>query len=226
MSRARRSVRATSHASHPRRVALGGALLASTVGVVLLAAGATLGLSSTAWAATRPPALTLRAEQATRDPHSIELVATLTGPVGASSDPAPLSGASVSFSVHLSEFAGAPLLSLGSATTNGAGEAVLTYSPTWTGRQGFVATATNAAGSTLASATTSFDASGAVHPFAGTVQAVRPDGTIGQATAGVLLAIVAVVWIVLIAVVVRLNLGLGARAKGAALDPGPPRRPA
>ncbi|MHB1740045.1 MAG: hypothetical protein ACYCXA_11345 [Actinomycetes bacterium] len=168
---------------------------------------------ASAWAATPAPSLSLSAQQATQAPRAVELVASLEEPTGsaAGSRPASLAGVSVSFSVHLQQFAGAPLLALGSATTNAAGEAVLTYEPTWTGHQGLVATATTAAGTTLASATTSLNATSAARPFAGTVQAVRPDASIGRAVNGGLLAILAVLWITLIAVVVRVNLGLTAR---------------
>lgn len=109
--------------------------------------------------------------------------------------------------------------------------ATLAYRPTWTARQSFVATASDAAGATLASATASFVATSASHPFAGTVQALRPDGSIGRAVTGVLLGVVALLWIALLAVVVRVNLGL--RAGGALAtehvvgDCGqPPARPA
>ncbi len=180
-------------------------------GLLALAAAifVVLGASSTAWAATSAPALRLVARQAPHDRGAVELIATLQMPHSvASSKPASLAGAAVSFSVHLNEFSGAPLLTLGTSITNAAGVATLTYRPTWTGHQAFVATAANAAGTTLASATTSFAATRAAHPFAGTVQAVRPDGVIGQWVVGVLLALVATVWVTLIAVVVRVNLRL------------------
>lgn len=188
------------------RTVLRGGLL----GVVAIAV--VLGSASTVWAATSEPTLRLVAVGAPHDPHAVELLATLQVPAApASSKPASLAGAQVSFSVHASQFAGAPLLTLGTATTNAAGVATLTYRPTWTGRQALVATAVNAAGTTLAAATTSFSATSASRPLAGTLEAVRPDGTIGQATAGVLLTIVVVLWVTLIAVVVRVNLGLSLR---------------
>lgn len=169
---------------------------------------AVLCASSTAWAAASHPALRLVARQAPHDRGAVELIATLQMPASvASSRSASLAGAEVSFSVHLSQFSGAPLLTLGTATTDAAGVAALVYRPTWTGRQALVATAASAAGTTLASATASFAATSATHPFAGTVQAVRPNGVIGQWVTGVLLAIVATLWITLIAVVVRVNLG-------------------
>lgn len=112
------------------RTVLRGGLL----GVVALAA--VLGSVSPAWAAASEPTLRLVAEAAPHDPHAVELLATLQVPAApASSKPASLAGAQVSFSVHVSQFAGAPLLALGTATTNAAGVATLTYRPTWTGRQ-------------------------------------------------------------------------------------------
>jgi len=192
------------------RTVLRSGLLALAVAVTVV-----LGSASTACAATTGPALRLIAEQAPHDPHAVELLATLQVPEPVSSKSGSLVGAQVSFSVHLSQFTGAPLLMLGTSTTNAAGVATLTYRPTWTGRQALVATAANTAGTVLASATASFAATSASRPFAGTVQALRPEGTIGQTVAGALLAIVALLWIAPIAVVVRVNLGLAAGRKPA-----------
>lgn len=203
MSRPRRPAASTRRTPRARRAALAAGLMTA-----LLTAAAPLALASPAQAAAQPYGLALRAEQAPRDPQGIELIATLTGPAPT---PGSLAGNPVSFSVHLTQFSGAPLLTIGSAATNTAGQAVLTYHPTWTGPQAFLATATSTAGTTLASAATSFSAPSAAHPFAGTIQALRPDGAIGRAAAGVLLAIMAVLWITLITVLVRVNLSPPAR---------------
>lgn len=185
------------------------AVLRSVLAALVAAIVVVLGASSTAWAAASGPALRLVARQAPHDHGAVELIATLQMPASLpSSKAASPAGTQVSFSVHLSQFAGAPLLTLGTATTDAAGVASLAYRPTWTGHQALVATAANAAGTTVASATASFAATSATHPFAGTVQAVRPDGVIGRWAAGVLLAIVATLWVTLIAVVVRVNLRL------------------
>lgn len=194
--------------SRSRRTVIQGGLLVLAAVVVAL-----LGSASMAWAAGSRPALRLVAKQAPHDPRALELLATLQVPAAASSKPASLAGARVSFSVHVSQFAGAPLLTLGTATANAAGVATFIYRPTWTGRQVLVATATSAAGADLAHASASFVVTTASHPFAGAVEALRPDGTIGQAVVGVLLAIVLVLWIALIAIVVRVNLGLAAGRK-------------
>ncbi|MCL4423619.1 MAG: hypothetical protein M1115_10760 [Actinobacteria bacterium] len=188
------------------KVALGGWIISS----LALAAVVVLAWASPAWAGTTTPVLRLAAEVAPHDPGAVELLATLEQPrEPVSSGRVSLGGVSVSFSVRVEEFSGAPLLALGTAKTDAAGIAMLTYRPTWTGRQAFVATATNEAGTSLGSATTTFIAKSSPQSFAGTVEAVRPDGAIGQAVAGVLLSIVALIWIVLLAVVVRVNLGLG-----------------
>ena len=143
----------------------------------------------------------------------VELIARLGAPGGATAGKkASLDGVTVTFSVHLLEFSGAPLLVLGSATTDAAGTARLDYDPTFTGRQALVATATDAAGNDLATATTSYTATAAAHPLAQTLEAVRPDGAIGHVVVGVLLGIVALLWIVLVSVVVRVHRRAGVDA--------------
>ncbi len=169
-----------------------------------------VGAAAPVWADGATPSIQLAARP---HGHAVRLVATVEVPVAGSptSAGAPVAGATVSFSIRLGEFAGAPLLSLGSATTNADGTATFSYTPTWTGRQTIVATAADTTGATIASATRSFSAAWAAHPFAGAVQAVRPDGAIGSVVAAVLLATLAVLWITLIAIVVRVHLGLTAR---------------
>lgn len=184
--------------------ALGAALLGGS-----LAAAAVLGWAGAAEAARPAPTLSLTARPAAHGAPAIELLARLAEPGGATAGAtsASLGGVTISFSLHVQQLSGAPLLVLGSATTDAAGVASLDYEPTWTGRQSLVASATNAAGTTLGSATASFVAAGATHPLAGSAEAVRPDGTIGRVVVGVLLAIVALLWIVLVAVVVRVRRG-------------------
>lgn len=180
--------------------------LAAAVACMALTAGGAL----PALAATPASSLRLLARAAPRQPGALRLVATLERPgKHASPTRASLAGDQVTFSVHLAQFAGAPLLVLGSATTDAAGEATLTYRPTWLGRQALVATATSPRGNTLGSAATSVTALSASHPFAGTVEASRPDGVIGRWVAGTLLAVLAVLWVTLVALVVRVNFGLG-----------------
>lgn len=179
------------------------AVLASLVGLAALVGGA-----PAAWASSAPGALELSARPTPGHPKTVELTAAFAGP--ASSEPASIAGATVSFSVQVGEFAGAPALAIGAARTDAAGVATLVYRPTWRGRQVFIATATTATGKVAGTAKASLVVTAATHAFAGTVQAARPDGIIGRWVAGVLLGIVATVWIVLAAVVVRVNLAVGA----------------
>ena len=151
------------------------------------------------------PRLTLRARETPGQRPELELVARLASPRGGPSAAArgALGGVTVTFAIHLDEFAGAPLLTLGSATTNAVGEAGLAYAPTFSGRQAIVATATDAAGATVATATTTYLATAATHPLAGRAEAARPDGRIGRVIVAVLLALVVLLWVLLVAVVVR-----------------------
>lgn len=180
--------------------ALSGLLFA---GLILLGAAA-----SPAAAASSSPRLSLTARSAAGHSPAIVLLATLKEAARSPGHKATLRGLTVTFSVHLEEFSGAPLLVLGSATTNSAGEARFTYKPTFAGRQALVAAAADSAGNTVASATTSYVAAGAVHPLARMAEAARPDGAIGKAVVGVLLAIVVLLWIVLVSVVVRARRGV------------------
>lgn len=190
---------------HLRMAAAVGPLrLVGALAVIML-----LVLPGVAQASTPPRTLSLTTGHGPQGGSSIELLARLAQPSGpAGTNAKSLSGVTVTFSIHLQEFSGSPLLVLGSATTDAKGAATFAYQPTWTGPQHLVAVATNQAGLTLASGATELTAKAAEHPFAGTVEAVRPDGTIGQVVVGVLLAIIALVWIVLIAVVVRVHRGV------------------
>ncbi len=128
----------------------------------------------------------------------------LTGQVDTASTP--VAGATVNFYVHVEEFAGAPLLLVGTATTNAAGVASIVYQPTWAGAQNFEASALDSTGAVLA--TTSLTVQAArTDPFAGAVESLRPDGLIGRWTVLVLLALVIGVWLTLIALVVRVQQG-------------------
>ena len=118
----------------------------------------------------------------------------------------PLSGTTVNFYVHVEEFAGAPLLLVGSATTNAAGVASITYQPTWAGTQNFEASAVDSSGTVLATSSLTVQAA-RTDPFAGAVESLRPDGLIGRWVVLVLLALVIGVWLTLIALVVRVQQG-------------------
>lgn len=133
--------------------------------------------------------------------QGVELNARVVGSIAT-----PMTGVTVNFYVHLAEFAGAPVLLVGSGVTNAAGVATFTYQPTWAGTQNFVASALDASGSVLASSSLRVQAA-RTDPFAGAVQSLRPDGLIGRWVILVLLALVIGVWITLLALVVRVQQG-------------------
>lgn len=179
---------------------------AAVLGAIALAGVLSLGTAGSAAGSSPAPRLAVSARTVPGRPPAVELFARLGEPSEViSGKKTPLGGVTVTFSVHLPEFSGSPLLVLGSATTDAAGEAHLTYDPTFAGRQALVATATDALGNSLATAATSYTATAAANPLAATAEAVRPDGTIGQVVVGVLLGIVALLWIVLVSVVVRVH---------------------
>ncbi len=114
--------------------------------------------------------------------------------------------ATVDYYVHLEEFAGAPLLLIGSSTTNAAGVATDVYQPTWSGSQNFVATVVAPGGTVLASTSLTVQAA-KTDPFAGSVQSLRPDGIIGRWVVVALLTLLLAMWITLLAVIVRVQQG-------------------
>jgi hypothetical protein len=167
---------------------LGGAVLFSVAAAALPAAastGASLALSSGSPASHQ----------------GVELTAQVASPVAV-----PLPGVTVNFYVHVEEFSGAPVLLIGSAPTNAAGVATITYQPTWAGTQHFVASAVDNTGSEFATSSLTIHAA-RTDPFAGAVQSLRPDGLIGRWVVVVLLAMVIGVWITLLALVVRVQQG-------------------
>lgn len=175
-------------------------------------AGAVVPLATAAGASGSSPSMTLRATGTQARVPSVVLVARLGG---RASSPATQAGVSVTFSVGVDEFAGRPRLLLGSGTTDAAGVARFVYHPTWTGRQDFVASVTNATGTLVAQATTTFVVTAAVPPTL-SAEATRPDGTLGRYVVGVLLAILVLLWIVLVTVLVRVHRVAGRQPRQAA----------
>ena len=181
------SVANVSHRAVRALAGLAALVLLAVAGAALPAAaatGTTLALSSTSPATHQGVELTAR-------------VAT---------DAAPMPGATVNFYVHVEEFAGAPELLIGTATTDSAGVASITYQPTWAGTQNFVASALDGSGAVLATASLAVQAA-RTDPFAGAVQSLRPDGLIGRWVVLVLLSLVIGMWLTLIALVVRVQQG-------------------
>ena len=118
----------------------------------------------------------------------------------------PKAGTIVNFYLHVEEFAGSPVLLIGTAATDADGIASITYQPTWAGTQNFVASVVDSTGAVLASTSLTVQAA-RTDPFAGAVESVRPDGLIGRWVVLVLLSLVIGVWLTLIALVVRVQQG-------------------
>ncbi len=175
-----------------RRVQLLGSLVVAGTASLALFLGGVAGAAGAG-------SLALRAGSPT---HGVgtELTAVVDSAAGA-----PVANAVVTFAVHVEEFAGAPLLTVGTATTDAAGVAHVTYQPTWAGPTHFVASAA-LGGATVAQGTLTATVT-QTDPFAGPVNATRTDGLIGRWTVAVLLALVAAMWIILLALVVRVQQG-------------------
>jgi hypothetical protein len=141
------------------------------------------------------PAVTLSGVEAG---GSVQLTATLTSPQGR-----PLPKAEVAFLLSTMEF-GTParLVRLGSATTGKTGVATLKYAPRVTGRQGFAATYTAAGGKPVTSTTTVAVtvARSAYHPAP-----AKPLAGVGNVLVLALFAIVAAIWLTLIAQIWRVR---------------------
>ncbi|HZX99029.1 MAG TPA: NrfD/PsrC family molybdoenzyme membrane anchor subunit [Dermatophilaceae bacterium] len=174
--------------------------VAGATGVLLLVAlMGMLGIGSAhpAQAATSPsaPAVTLTGVEAG---GSVQLTATLTSPQGR-----PLPAAEVAFLLSTTEF-GTParLVRLGSATTDKTGIARLKYAPKVTGQQGFAATYTAVGAKPITSGTTVAVtvARSLYHPAP-----AKPLASVGNVLVLALFAIVAAIWLTLVAQIWRVR---------------------
>ena len=170
--------------------------LAGVVGVVLFS------IAGSALAASAATGTTLTLSSPSPSSQAgVDLTAQVANTTAAS-----LSGVTVNFYVHLEEFTGAPELLIGTAVTNATGVASMTYQPTWAGTQRFVASAFDGTGTELATSSLSVQAL-RTDPFAGPVQSLRPDGILGRWVVVALLSLLIIVWITLLAAVVRVQQG-------------------
>ncbi len=155
-------------------------------------------------AAQIDPSLTLSVSPQASDPAVLALTAHLApGPAA--------TGERVSFFVVTTEFGSRQLAPIGTAGVAPGGTAEVAYEPTWSGNQEFVAVLGGGAGSTTrASATHGLTASTwyqVTHSQPGklyaTANLARPLSTVGRVFVGVLLLIVALVWLTLLATLIR-----------------------
>jgi len=145
--------------------------------------------------ATSAPAVALTGVEAG---GSVQLTAKLTSPDGSA-----LPKAQVAFLLSTTEF-GTParLVALGSATTDKTGIATLKYVPRVTGKQGFAATYTAAAAKPVTSSTTVVVtvARSIYHPAP-----AKPLASVGNVLVLALFAIVAAIWLTLVAQIWRVR---------------------
>jgi Ni/Fe-hydrogenase subunit HybB-like protein len=171
-----------------------GAVLLLLTGLGILLAQTTAPASA---AAPKPPAATITIT-ATEAGSGLHLTATLSGP-----GDKPLAKATVQFLQFTTEFGpSGRLVPLGSAATDKHGTARLTYQPTVTGTQKFVAKYTGGAAAGPATANTTIAVTSAHSVYQ---PSHKPLAGVGKATVAVLLAIVALVWLTLAVQVTRVR---------------------
>lgn len=175
---------------------------AGSVGVGLLVAvlGLVLGLLAIAPASAstpqRAPSLTMTGVQAE---GLVQLTATLTGPDGL-----PQADAEVAFHLTTTVFGSqGRLVPLASVTTDHIGVARLVYRPRVTGPQEFVATYSPATGAETARSSTTLTVTVASSGYRPAPP--RPLAGVGRVLIAVLFTLVALVWITLLAQVVRVR---------------------
>ncbi len=147
--------------------------------------------SSAAFAATNPTTLTLSVS--TQPQHSATL--TLVSDLKGGSD---VAGKSVAFYVVSTEFMPPVSVPIGTAETAANGSASINYKPTWSGKEKFIAEVTSA-GVQVPEATAEFLVTNSTPgPLYATANPARPLGFIGRVFTGVILSIVAAVWLSLL----------------------------
>ena len=165
-----------------------------------------------AQAAASPSPYTLRLQVAPRPdkPEALTLTANLTGGT-------PPAGSAIAFYVVTTEFGQEMELSIGSADLARNGSASVGYTPTWAGSQKFVAKLIADGGSapttggapSAVTATATYTVTGSpVGPLYAGANAPRPFSPIGRVFLTALLTTVALVWLTLLTVLVRVFIRL------------------
>jgi Ni/Fe-hydrogenase subunit HybB-like protein len=170
--------------------------------MVLLAAGAgflALHSAASASAATHKPAAATVTISGTETGVVLHLTATVSGPGNL-----PLAKTRVRFFQLTTEFGPqGQLVPIGTATTGKTGTAKLAYRPTVAGPQKFVAKYAGSASAGAATAKTTVNITSAQSAYR--PAAPKPLAGLGKITVGVLLMIVALIWLTLAAQVVRVR---------------------
>jgi hypothetical protein len=166
--------------------------LALVIAASLLVAGLCRPSPAFAKSPTRRPLLTLRVVPRPNHPAELTLVSHVRqGSHG-------VGGKTVAFFVVSTEFKNPINVPLGTAETAANGTARLTYAPTWRGEERFVAQLTSPHVEATVSQRVVASTPG---PLAAAANPARPLASVGRVFLDVILAVVAAIWLSLIAVV-------------------------
>ncbi len=148
-------------------------------------------IHSASKAATAPTVLTLSVAARPHDPAELTLVSRLQSSSGNG-------GKSVAFFVVSTEFKQPKDVPIGTAKTAADGTASVSYKPTWSGKEQFVAKLSSA-GTQVPAATAYYRVTASTPgPLSAAANPARPLASIGHVFLNVILAIVALVWLGLI----------------------------
>ncbi len=183
----------------------------------LIAAAATIGsvlvVSGTAVAATGQSSAVLDLAVQTVSANGVNLALSAQAGSG-------VTGQSVTFFVQTQEFSSHGWMALGTSVTNSAGEATLTYTPTWTGTELFGAALGSSDAVSTPSVVKSFqvlkDPPGVPQSV---IEYARPLGSEGGIFVKTILSVLALVWILLLGSLV-LVIRRVPRLASASVDPG------
>lgn len=169
-------------------------------------------LAATPAPAAPPTSMALSVAPGSAGSSTLTLVSQLEG--GSS-----LGGRTISFFVVTKEFGNSLDVPIGTAKTASDGTASVTYKPTWSGSQPFVAKLAGAAAGTALSATTSYTvAAFSPGPLYSTSNPSRPLSSVGHIFVAAALALVALVWLTLISFLVMAGRLLPRFASGGRTD--------
>lgn len=125
-------------------------------------------------------------------------------------------GGSVAFFVVTKEFGKDLNVPIGTAKTSQDGAATINYAPTWNGKEQFVATLTSGLSGTATPTATSYHrvTASAPGPLYATANPLRPFSFLGHVFVGMILTMVALIWLTLIGILVLLACRLPRLAGG------------
>lgn len=190
-----------------------GAILAATTVLLMFPVAANAATTSGPQSTAPSSSLSLSVAPSSASSSSLRLTSQLQGSSS-------LKGQQVSFFVVTKEFEKTSLdVPIGTATTGSDGSASVTYKPTWTGSQQFVAKLANGSSKSTVTATASYDVlATAPGPLYSTSNPARPLSRVGHFFVGSALTLVAIVWLTLITFLILAKTRLPRLAGGEKTD--------